>query len=61
MSSNQGNPLGDRGKAAEDEWARRQDREAMEKMRKQKPKTKQKGDAASDQTTPGIAKDGKAD
>lgn len=33
MSTNQ-NPLGGRGKAEEDRWAREQDREAIEKMKK---------------------------
>ncbi len=36
-------PLGDRGKAAEDQWAREQDRQAIEKM-KQKDGTKKDGD-----------------
>lgn len=33
MATNQ-NPLGGRGKAEEDRWAREQDREAIEKMKK---------------------------
>ncbi|PZM83438.1 MAG: hypothetical protein DKT66_09790 [Candidatus Melainabacteria bacterium] len=36
-------PLGDRGKAAEDQWAREQDRQAIEKM-KTKDGTKKDGE-----------------
>jgi hypothetical protein len=58
MSSKEGNPLGGRGKAAEDDWARRQDREAIEKMRKKDKKSK--GKPAAGQTAQDGDKDGKA-
>lgn len=36
MSTNpNSNPLGNRGKAAEDDWARRRDAEAIDKMKKE--------------------------
>jgi|AGTN01.2.fsa_nt_gi hypothetical protein len=37
------NPLGDRGKANEDAWARQRDREAIEKMKNQGAGDKTKG------------------